>query len=240
MTDVLVALLGGCAVALAHGPRPARAGVIASASDEPARSRRRRVPTPAIAVLGGVGLAVLIGGLVGLAVGVGAASWALRVIPRLEDGATRARRHAVESQAPDLLDLLAACLASGASIPAAVEATSAALDPPVSEILGEVAAALRWGADPVRAWDVAAQHPPLRPLAVAVARSVDSGAALAAVLPAVAAELRERRRSQVEVAVRGVGVRLTAPLGLAFLPAFVLLGVVPVVAALASDVVTGW
>jgi hypothetical protein len=35
----------------------------------------------------------------------------------------------------------------------------------------------------------------------------------------------------VEARVRSAGVRLTAPLGLAFLPAFVLLGVVPVVAA---------
>ena len=71
-------------------------------------------------------------------------------------------------------------------------------------------------------------------------RSADSGAALATLLPRVAADLRERRRSTVEIAVRGVGVRLTAPLGLAFLPAFVLLGVVPVVAALGADLLTGW
>lgn len=239
--STVLAILFGVAALTVAGRAPVDARLrAATPAAGPASRRRWRVPNPVVAVLGGLGVAVLLGGLVGLIAGLATAAGALRVLPRLEDRATRARREALESQAPDLLDLLAACLASGATVPAAVEATAAALDPPAGEVLGQVAAALRWGADPVRAWEPAARHEPLRPLAVAVARSAESGAALAAVLPRVAADLREGRRSTVEVAVRGVGVRLTAPLGLAFLPAFVLLGVVPVVAALASDVLTGW
>ena len=76
------------------------------------------------------------------------------------------------------------------------------------------------------------------PLAVAVARSADSGAALVDALATAADDLRAQRRSQVEADARKVGVRLTAPLGLAFLPAFVLLGVVPVVVSLVSGVLT--
>lgn len=241
MSALVAVLLGLCALLLARPSRAAGARV-GMPGREPASARRPRwrPPLPIVALVGGVGVAVLVGGPPGLVCGVVVVATVLRVVPRLEDRKTRARRTALESQAPDLLDLLAACLASGASVPAALEATAGALDPPVSEIVGDVAAALRWGADPARAWDLAARHEPLRPLAVAVARTADSGAALAAVLPRVAADMRERRRSQVEVAVRGVGVRLTAPLGLAFLPAFVLLGVVPVVAALAAGVMAEW
>jgi hypothetical protein len=50
----------------------------------------------------------------------------------------------------------------------------------------------------------------------------------------LAAEVRAERRSAAEQAARRVGVLAVAPLGLCFLPAFLLLGVVPVVVGLAG------
>jgi pilus assembly protein TadC len=48
---------------------------------------------------------------------------------------------------------------------------------------------------------------------------------------ALAEELDEQARARVEDRARAVGVRAAVPLGLCLLPAFLLLGIVPLVAA---------
>jgi pilus assembly protein TadC len=196
----------------------------------------RRVPVPALAVLLALALALLVGGLLGLALGAVAAVAVLKVLPGLEPRARRRRRIALVAQAPDVVDLLAACLASGATIEPAVRSVADAVDQPAADVLAQVGAQLRLGADPVTAWAPARAEPALAPLATAVGRALDSGAPLADSLPGLADDLRAQRRAALEVAARQVGVRLTAPLGLAFLPAFVLLGVVPVIGALVAGV----
>ena len=236
-------LLGSLAILLwwrvRRASRPVRGSRRLLPAPEPrGRPGRRPLPLPAVAVVGGLGLALLVGGVLGLLLGAGAAVLVLRVVPRLESRSGRRRRTAIAAQAPEVLDLLAACLASGATIQGAVAATATAVDDPVAGVLHQVVAQLRLGAGPATAWAAVAAEAPLEPLAAAVARASDSGAALSDALPLVADDLRARRRSEVEAAARRVGVRLTAPLGLAFLPAFVLLGVVPVVASLVSGVLS--
>jgi pilus assembly protein TadC len=61
---------------------------------------------------------------------------------------------------------------------------------------------------------------------------VDSGAALAGTLTRLGEDLRVLRLAAVETAARRAGVLLVLPLGVCFLPAFVLTGVVPVILAL--------
>jgi hypothetical protein len=53
---------------------------------------------------------------------------------------------------------------------------------------------------------------------------------------AVADDQRRRRRWSAEAAARRAGVHAVGPLVLCFLPAFVLLGVVPVVLSIAAEV----
>jgi len=72
-----------------------------------------------------------------------------------------------------------------------------------------------------------------------MARSARSGAPLADVLSDVADDLRLARTRDVQVAARAAGVRAVGPLAACFLPAYLLLGVVPVVASLASDALHG-
>jgi hypothetical protein len=62
-----------------------------------------------------------------------------------------------------------------------------------------------------------------------MARSLDTGAPMADGLRLLASDLRRAHRAAVERKARGVGVRAAAPLGLCFLPAFVLVGIVPTV-----------
>ena len=199
------------------------------------KSALQRIPLPVLAVALGLAVWLLLGGLQGAGLGVGIAVVVVRMVPRLESAVSRRRRAQLSGQVPDVVDLLAACLAAGAPVEAAVAAVAGAVDEPAAEVLRQVAAQLRLGASPAVAWEPAAAEPAFASVAAAVARSLDSGAPLADALPAVADDLRSRRRAELEVATHKVGVRLTAPLGLLFLPAFVLLGVVPVVAALLTD-----
>ena len=67
-------------------------------------------------------------------------------------------------------------------------------------------------------------------------RASTTGAPLAATVMAVADDERERARWDAEAAARRAGVRAVGPLAACFLPAFVLIGVVPVVAGVAATV----
>ncbi|TFV57943.1 UNVERIFIED_ORG: type II secretion protein F, partial [Bacillus sp. AZ43] len=62
------------------------------------------------------------------------------------------------------------------------------------------------------------------------------GAAAVPALRALAADARAASRAATEEAVRRAGIWVLAPLGLCFLPAFVCLGVVPMVLGIAGDV----
>ena len=70
----------------------------------------------------------------------------------------------------------------------------------------------------------------------AAARSADRGTALTGALDRQAADLRAAKVAVANAATRRVGVLVILPLGLCFLPAFVLVGVVPVVVAVLHDV----
>ncbi len=82
----------------------------------------------------------------------------------------------------------------------------------------------------------------LRALPAAVARAFElaerTGASAAELMRRAAADERAARRAAVAVAANRLGVRLVVPLGLAVLPAFVLLGVVPVVIGLAQQLLS--
>ena len=62
-----------------------------------------------------------------------------------------------------------------------------------------------------------------------VLRAVDSGASVADAMTRLAEDLRRDARARVEGRARAVGVKAALPLGLCMLPAFVLVGVVPLV-----------
>jgi pilus assembly protein TadC len=63
-----------------------------------------------------------------------------------------------------------------------------------------------------------------------------AGVPPAEVLVRAAAEVRRAEQQRLELATATLGVRIVLPLGLAFLPAFVLTTVVPIVLALANQV----
>jgi Flp pilus assembly protein TadB len=185
-------------------------------------------------VAAGVGVAVLLGSTAGLLLApvIGAVVW--RWLGTLESRESRRRRAALSQALPLTVDLLAACLAVGASPGAALGQVAAAVEPPMREELAAVAARLRLGADPGTVWDELAHHAELGPLGRSLARAVRTGSSVADAMSRLAEDLRTAGRTEVEGRARAVGVKAAAPLGLCLLPAFVLIGVVPLVAGSVS------
>jgi len=206
-------------------------------------ARAARLPLPVLACgLAGAAVALLIAPPVGLALGAVVAVLGPRILGRLEPRSVRDERERLLADLPLLLDLLSSCLAGGAALPEAARAVAAAVPGPAGRRLGSVAAMLAVGAPPHEAWGaLSAGRPddPLGPAARALARAADGGAPVAAAVARMAGEARADARSTAEQAARRVGVLVVAPLGLCFLPAFVLLGVVPVVAGLAGQLLRG-
>ena len=64
----------------------------------------------------------------------------------------------------------------------------------------------------------------------------EAGVAPSSLLLSGSEDLRSSRLAEIDVAAARLGVRLVVPLGVAFLPAFVLTTIIPVVLALARQV----
>ncbi|PRY16083.1 type II secretion system F family protein [Kineococcus rhizosphaerae] len=187
----------------------------------------------------GVGVGVLLGAAVLVAGGVRARS----ARPARRRVRLR-RRDPGGPPAPDVAlvcDLVAAAV--GAGLPPG-RALEAALDALAAEgfaedaVLRRAAVRLSWGADPAEFAEVLAGHGTWDDLAEPLLLSARTGAPAATLLASAATSRRARRRWEAEAAAGRLAARLVLPLGLCTLPAFLLLGVVPVVLTLAGQVLS--
>jgi len=137
-------------------------------------------------------------------------------------------------------ELLSGCLRAGMPVPVAVRAVAEGLDAPAGPALRRTAELLALGADPTQAWQPALECIATARLAKAARRSGRSGTALAESLTRLAAEVRAGAREQSEARAQRAGVLIAAPLGLCFLPAFLAIGVVPVLIGLATGLMRQW
>lgn len=182
------------------------------------------------------GVLMLVQGPTGLVLAALAGPITYRVLQRLEPRAVVAEREQIARDLPVAAHLLAGALTAGASPVAAIELVAAALGGPVSPLLRRVAALTRLGGDLGATWRSVPSGSGLAPLARTVARALETGAPLADALDRLAIDLRSQQRFEVDRRARSVGVRAAAPLGLCFLPAFLLIGVVPVVIGVATTI----
>jgi tight adherence protein C len=143
------------------------------------------------------------------------------------------RRLAARSEAaPAVLDLLGAALLAGLNPHKAVLRVTERAPEVLHEDLGLAAAVLRLGGTPAAALRAAADRSgldELRAAAAALEAAERWGAPPAEALAARAEALRCRTRLHAEAEAGRAAVRLVFPLVLCFLPAFVLLVVVPTV-----------
>lgn len=167
------------------------------------------------------------GGVIGIAIGFGAGAGVI-VTARLAARPPTASPDAV----PVVVELLAGCLAAGLTMPDSLIAASVAGDPVTAAACHAAADALRRGAPADEAWHSWTADPWLAPIARSTSRTTQSGASVAEELRRVASRLRSQRHARIQQRVQQASIWIVIPLGLFFLPAFVLLAVVPVVVGL--------
>ncbi|MYW20681.1 hypothetical protein GT039_35245 [Streptomyces sp. SID2955] len=187
------------------------------------------------------GVWVLVGGTGGaaLGLGVGVALWRWRAgqtaagRPEVTDTAGAAR------QLPLAADLLAACIAAGAGPVIAAQAVGEALGGPVGQALARGSAEVRLGGAPADAWRGLALLPGAGALARLLERADESGLPAAGPVARLASDARAEWARTATVRARRAAVLISAPVGLCFLPAFIAVGVLPVVIGLAGGAMGG-
>jgi pilus assembly protein TadC len=136
------------------------------------------------------------------------------------------------------LELFAACLSSGMAVAGAARATAPHAPISLALVLDHAADLLGLGADPATAWS--RSGPPTNDCVEALCRlarrSATSGTALAQAVSELADQSRVDAADASRAAAERASVLVAGPLGVCYLPAFVCLGIIPVVAGLAGDV----
>ena len=135
-------------------------------------------------------------------------------------------------------DLVAASLAAGVPLMRAAGATGAAVGGAMGDLLAQASRRHSVGADPAAALAGLTSDPATARLGRAIMRATESGMSPVHVLQAAATAERGRRRSDRVSRARAAGSLAALPVGLFFLPAFVLVAVVPVVVGALSTVLT--
>ncbi|MGY4917492.1 type II secretion system F family protein [Streptomyces sp. 900116325] len=210
---------------------------------EPGKRRRRRSVGGArvrdlAALLGAVVTGwILVGGPLGCAAGLAAAygTWRWqRTRHRRRPGVPAAEVAETAQQLPLAADLLAACISAGAGPREAAEAVGDSMGGPVGERLARTAAEIRLGGEPAVSWGRFGEIPGAGALARCLERAGSTGAPAAEPVSRLAEAMRAERSSAAVARAQRAGVLITAPVGLCFLPAFLAVGVAPVVIGLAT------
>lgn len=167
------------------------------------------------------------------------AAWAWTpspAFPFLKKSSIRRGRRTREAHALDravMFDLTRAALAGGSAVPQALEAVGIACGGAARQQLTRVAAILRMGGQWDEAW---LEAPAFAYLSDALEPSWCEGAPPEALLERTAQSIRARRQRVAREAAIRLGEQLIFPLGLCFLPAFVIIGVIPVVVSVGTSI----
>lgn len=172
---------------------------------------------------------ILLGWPTGVVIGVIAAPMTHRAVGRLESAAGRQRASRIAAQLPGALDLMVATLDVGRPPVTAFALAAEATSDPLGADLASVAHRLAVSGDSMAVWRSMESDPALTPVGRAFRRAEVSGMPVARVVSGVADDLRRERRARRRDDSRRVAVRTAAPLGICFLPAFFLIGIVPTI-----------
>ena len=141
-----------------------------------------------------------------------------------------------------MLDLLAVALLAGLPTHLALAAVADAVsptDPDAAAPLRAASARVHLGATPAEAWRDVPGAGRLTPVAAVLARATDGGGSVRSALDHAAGRMRSEADAAATARAERAAVLVAGPLGLCFLPAFICLGVLPVVVGLADGMLPG-
>ena len=153
----------------------------------------------------------------------------LRVIQFLPTRAQANSKLSVEAELPFFGQLLAALIAAGSNLLGALEALSPMLNSELKRRASRTIDLLKIGSPPSNAWREWVEDPVTRDWAGGLIRAQERGRPLANLLRVSAVSLSEQRLIRVRLQISKLGVKLSLPIGICFLPAFIFGAIVPIV-----------
>ena len=185
----------------------------------------------------GLAIAVFFSNVAGVVAGALLAALGPLVIERLESGSTRNHRVQYETALPTLAMTLAVSLRAGLTLTRALEISAIGVPDVIREDLERTVRAMQRGGHAQAFLDLGQRIPAWQSMTIPIARAIDIGSPLSAVLQDLAIEEARNHHDRVMIAARRLGVKATIPVALFLLPAFVFLGVVPLVFSLAHTLI---
>jgi Flp pilus assembly protein TadB len=236
MYAVAAVVMGGAAVwvaLLGHRPTPTYSPAKA-ARTSPTVDRKSGLVEDArrrglVCVLGCALVGSVASGPVGVLVGGVGGVLLTRALGRLETPRVTRERLRIQRDLPVAVDLLSACAVAGLPVMASLPTVARALGGPIARRFDTLHARWGLGASVPEEWERLAADPALHRLGSAMVRAHRSGAPVVETLGRLAVDVRRERRSRLLEAARAVGVKAAAPMAACFLPAFMLIGVVPTI-----------
>lgn len=165
-----------------------------------------------------------------------AAGWYVWLQRKLRRGSAKAKPQELLDAAA-ALDLLASSFRAGLPPATAVRVASEGCAPSLSNAFARCSSRLALGAE--QPWAGLSDFPALVELPTVAERSAHSGTALMKSIDEIAEANRNRAGDAGEAVAERAGVLIAAPLALCFLPAFVVLGLIPTIAGLADTMLDG-
>jgi pilus assembly protein TadC len=147
----------------------------------------------------------------------------------LPTSASIAQQRARAAEALFFLAALNGCLKTGLPLLSALATVAALLTTSLKVDLEKIYSLLLLGAEPIQAWSVLRNDPDLAPLARALPPAQIDGRSLAVVVERISTLCYENSVKRSRERVKSLSVKLALPVGLCFLPSFLIGGIGPIV-----------
>jgi len=153
----------------------------------------------------------------------------LRVIQSLPTKEQLRSQLSVESELPFFVQILAALIAAGANLLTALEVLTPLLTSDLQRRASRTIDLLKVGASPSMAWQEWKEDPVTCDWVGGLVRAQERGRPIANLLRVSALSLVDQRSRRARMQVSKLGVKLSLPIGICFLPAFIFGAIVPIV-----------